>query len=352
MVFIVRVEWSSRMTKCKGKKIGDSIVRLSSVLIKTEDDARDIIKTLLKLESFDGNFEPRRPIPKRIINHNGIEWILGYTIRSGGFGIIKTCVSDAIKCIVKFSKAAKLDPSIENELTFYKSLPPNDFFPKYFGSGVTMVNGTNRNYIILDRYRTDLSDFMSRESLLVDEIDLIATSILKAIKFCHAVGYSHGDIKIDNVLLDFKVSRRERVVTRVALADFGFAMKYRDCNGNHIDYKERPGKGYGTRCCMSIDAHNGVVCSRRSDIESMAYLILTMFEIELPWATRSPILDREQVKMEKLLLSRRRRPFGRVDPKCKDYLSTIKYSTISTEEYVNSYRDEPKYERLLDIFNN
>ena len=64
--------------------------------------------------------------------------------------------------------------------------------------------------------------------------------------------------------------------------DFGLVDVFRDENGDHI--KEVDGvTPKGTPNYMSRNAHKGKKLSRRDDLESVLYMILTLYNGYSPW---------------------------------------------------------------------
>jgi serine/threonine protein kinase len=55
---------------------------------------------------------------------------------------------------------------------------------------------------------------------------------MRSIQALHLVGFTHNDIKPSNIMLDFNSDGE----VKATLIDFGFAKKYIDNDGNHIDH--------------------------------------------------------------------------------------------------------------------
>jgi serine/threonine protein kinase len=83
-------------------------------------------------------------------------------------------------------------------------------------------------------------------------------------------------LKPDNFLFD------EIDNNRIFLIDFGFAKKYMDNEGNHIDFKT--GKSLvGSINYSSINVQQGIEATRRDDLESILYIIIFLLKKCLPW---------------------------------------------------------------------
>lgn len=78
-------------------------------------------------------------------------------------------------------------------------------FPKFISSGITNLNHLEYRFIILEKYKINLEDKIKLNSLkILNEKDalLIMKDILFVLEYIHTLGYSHGDIKATNILLD------------------------------------------------------------------------------------------------------------------------------------------------------
>jgi len=59
--------------------------------------------------------------------------------------------------------------------------------------------------------------------------------------------------------------------------------KWRENNGHHVDYDQRPDIFRGTIRYASVNAHLGCTGSRRDDLESLAYTLIFLIRGRLPW---------------------------------------------------------------------
>ena len=104
----------------------------------------------------------------------------------------------------------------------------------------------------------------------------LTDEMLYCIEALHKHGYVHRDIKPQNfvVRLDGKVG--------ICLVDFGISKLYKGQNGKHIDPKQHS-NGIGSPIYASVNSHNQMDLSRRDDLISLLYSILSISRYRLPW---------------------------------------------------------------------
>ncbi|CDW82767.1 protein kinase-like protein [Stylonychia lemnae] len=104
---------------------------------------------------------------------------------------------------------------------------------------------------------------------------------LNRLKDLHELGYLHLDIKPDNILIQTeKVSNKNSTKSMLYLIDFGISQTYLDKDGlNHKQMKTN-------------EQFNGNLIfsqSRRDDIISLGYLLLFLFNGQVPWVKKSNV---------------------------------------------------------------
>jgi casein kinase 1 alpha len=106
------------------------------------------------------------------------------------------------------------------------------------------------------------------------KIRSIARQSIRAISELHKLGYIHRDIKGANLLINDE--------GLVRLIDFGLSSEWKDSDGNHI---ERTKVNYfkGTSVYASLNAIQLYQVSRRDDLESLGYVLITLLTANLPW---------------------------------------------------------------------
>ena len=103
-----------------------------------------------------------------------------------------------------------------------------------------------------------------------------AVQIFKRIQTLHEHSLLHRDIKPSNFLLSTDL-------ITVHLIDFGFAKRY-NFDGKHID-ETCTNSLIGSPNFVSLNVHNHFEPSRRDDMESAIYVLISLFSNGLlPWS--------------------------------------------------------------------
>ncbi|KAL4387907.1 hypothetical protein GQ457_09G006320 [Hibiscus cannabinus] len=120
----------------------------------------------------------------------------------------------------------------------------------------------------------------NNHTMSVEMVACIAIEAISILEKMHSKGYVHGDVKPENFLLG-PVGTHEK---KLFLVDLGLAIRWQDSStGLHAEYDQRPDVFRGTVRYASAHAHLGRTCSRRDDLESLAYTLVFLLKGRLPW---------------------------------------------------------------------
>ncbi|KAK8618819.1 hypothetical protein V6N13_132798 [Hibiscus sabdariffa] len=121
----------------------------------------------------------------------------------------------------------------------------------------------------------------NNHTMSVEMVACIAIEAISILEKMHSKGYVHGDVKPENFLLGHVGTPDEK---KLFLVDLGLATRWRDSStGLHAEYDQRPDVFRGTVRYASVHAHLGRTCSRRDDLESLAYTLVFLLKGRLPW---------------------------------------------------------------------
>lgn len=95
--------------------------------------------------------------------------------------------------------------------------------PKYIDSGKFLMCGVYHFFIIQEHLGKDLS----KAKLNIPETIRVGLKVLESLESLHNLGYIHGDIKPDNILV-------QRPQKKVTIVDLGMSSKYLDSLGDHV----------------------------------------------------------------------------------------------------------------------
>lgn len=98
---------------------------------------------------------------------------------------------------------------------------------------------------------------------------MVGLQILDLLMILHDLGYVHGDIKPENIVIGAEDP------SKICLIDFGLATRFRKASGMHIK-QESTGRFSGSLIFASIATCRGTVKSARDDIESFIYVLIYM----------------------------------------------------------------------------
>jgi len=215
-------------------------------------------------------------------------------ISEGSFGSVFKAENIRTKENVAIKFEIKMDniKSLKNEAKIYQYLGKINGFPQ-----LKMFGTTDKvNYLVIDLLGNSLSNtILGFNKLSLKTTLLIGIQMINRIKVLHENQLLHRDIKPSNFLFGL-----EKDTNKLYLVDFGFSKRY-TYNGTHIQEKKLT-KIVGSLNFVSLNIHNYIEPSRRDDLESCIYIMLTMLLGKLVWFDKSNLNDIYKLKEQIILL--------------------------------------------------
>ena len=243
-------------------------------------------------------------------------------ISEGSFGSVFKAENIRTKENVAIKFEIKIDnlKSLKNEAKIYQYLGKINGFPQ-----LKMFGTTDKvNYLVIDLLGKSLSNtILHFNKLSLKTTLLIGIQIINRIKVLHEFQLLHRDIKPSNFLFGL-----EKDTTKLYLVDFGFSKRY-IYNGNHIQEKKIT-KILGSPNFVSLNIHNHIEPSRRDDLESCIYIMLSMLLGKLVWFDKSDLNDIYKLK-EQIILSEEVPTFIKI---LLNYVRKMKFDETPDYNYI------------------
>jgi serine/threonine protein kinase len=213
-------------------------------------------------------------------------------------------------------------------------------------------------------YSTSMTEILSQNLSITMKIDL-SKQLINIIRQIHSVFVIHCDIKPDNFMC---YNDGNNGLIKLVIIDFGMSRLFVDSQQTtkHLPNKISDSL-FGTPKYASYNIHLGHKYSRRDDLISIGYLLMTVFDIVLPWSAL-PVLQNDDQSQRLLshcdqsqrLLSHCDHPHNlyRRDLKMYDilveYLRKMDFADILipyfTDVYALKYDEPPAYSSLVNYF--
>ena len=129
-------------------------------------------------------------------------------------------------------------------------------------------------YIVMTLGGNDLTHVVRSYSR--DEKLLVFANVLRALRAFHEAGLLHRDVKPRNILV-----KRGGAKTDILVVDLGLAKRY-SSYGHHIENRHKA-TAVGTPRYASVNSQLFLENSRRDDLHSCVYTMVTVFGKQLPW---------------------------------------------------------------------
>jgi serine/threonine protein kinase len=187
---------------------------------------------------------------------------------------------------IKFEVKSNDIKSLKNEAKIYQYLGKLDGFPqlKWYGTY------KNMNFLVMDLLGNSLTNIIINNDKLKFQYLLdYGIQIIQLLRKLHNKDLLHRDIKPCNFLFG-----KDANDNKLYLVDFGFTKRY-NYNGTHIEEK-RIKNIIGSVNFVSLNVHNLIEPSRRDDLESCIYVILTILYGKLEWFDKTELKEIYELK--------------------------------------------------------
>ena len=267
------------------------------------------------------------------INRNNV--IIERKLARGSFADIFAALdfSTSQPLAIKVERHPCAPSTIEAEITTLRALSEVNSVPKVLWAG--QIN--NKPAFIMPLLGQSLADQIPyKKCLSLQTISALATEMLNILEGIHSKGVLHLDLKPSNILFSQNSSQ-------IYLIDFNLSKSFLSPSGEHLPLSPI-GEFNGNVQFASLNAHQLLEQSRRDDLESLGYLLLSLCTGGLEW-------DRiDEVDPIKRIIA--------VGEEKSSFLKTVKKNAAVPKflrkyfSFVNEigFYDKPNYQNLRQLF--
>lgn len=281
--------------------------------------------------------EAARKRPRRQLVEG--RWELLEQLGEGSFGTVYRChdrVQDrfhAMKLEFEWSRLLTYEASIYKKLNAHR----HRSVPRIHGFG----HYGDKRFMVIDLLGDSLEAIVERRGALTPkDVLMVGMQAMQSIQFLHEQRFLHRDIKPDNFIMGLREKQ-----SIVHIVDFGLAKMYMDPRtALHIRYRDDKSLT-GTPRYASINNHLGRECSRRDDVESLAYVLVYLARGRLPWQglqPRAPARDDRHAKNKLILKCKQKYS---VEQLCRDLPPSI--GGMLKRARLCTFTERPNYEAII-----
>ena len=259
-------------------------------------------------------------------------------IGKGSFGCIfkGTNIIDKSDIAIKVEKKSSKVHLLETESNYLSNL-------KGYGIPEIKSYGYSRNFYILieELLGINLSQLKNKINFKIKDIAMMAIQIIDRIEFVHSKYIIHRDIKPENFTIGYKN------VGIIYIIDFGISRKYKSSRtGKHLKFS-LTGKMFGTVKYLSYNASRGVEQSRRDDLESIGYMLISLANGKLPWQGIKLKEGNINKKYLEMLMLKKFTPLEKICAGLPiEFVEYLKYCKLL------NFEQDPNYDYLRNLFLN
>lgn len=230
--------------------------------------------------------------------------------------------------------AMKIEPlnSQRKTLTFetniLKKLRFSDKFPKYIMDG----QEDDFCFLVMELCGPNLATVaqnLPNKRFNPAQMSILFSELLTMMEQFHSTGYIHRDIKPQNICTRFNGN------SPLLLLDYGVSKLFIDANRQHIEARDHAA-AIGSPLYSSPNTADHLELSRRDDLFSLAYSILDLVGVQLPWKGIPDPAGAGRLKKSNPL-SKLFAPFGE------------NFVEIGKQIESLGYKDTPNYKQMREL---
>jgi serine/threonine protein kinase len=214
---------------------------------------------------------------KKFLGKQYDSYIIIKYISSGSFGHVFEGINTkndkpvAIKIPIKNKDKDGTD-CLNKEIKIYKEISD----PKRGFINMKAIKTEDNRIIVMDLLGVSLESVISkRKKIGLKSVIHLAKQMILIMKYLHSFGYIHRDIKPDN----FVIGRKDK--SKLYCIDLGLCKKIIS-NNKHIPFCDNKSI-VGTIRYSPIASTESFEQGRKDDLESIAYVLIYLFNGTLPW---------------------------------------------------------------------
>ena len=283
----------------------------------------------------------------------GDSFVVVKTIGSGAFGEVCLVQQPVTKKMYALKAPKKTDSVphmkhnkqlIRAEAKIYDDIAKSTLSDgvRLDGIPITMIHKFKGvDCLLMNYFGSSLTKYAGKMSLkMVTKLTIRMIHVLQCI---HKAGYVHRDVKCENMVFATEIPKgtlpNESDVSNVFLIDLGIGAKY-GAQGKVKCF-------VGTSRYASITAHMCVSQMPKDDIESLLYVMIFMFQGNLPWSSDLRVKqEKDRYIKEKLIYSIKKSVLEEklCERMPREYLVALKY--VKNMDYSEAF----PYDKMTLMF--